>query len=171
MKKLLIIACALLLTSLSINAQTPPKIRIPGATNATYTVIPEGTSLEKGKEYFSPNGKYYLVFQKDGNLVVYRRINGTSTAIWNTGAYSGYITKCVFQDDGNLVFYDKTGKSYWNSLTKMGAATEHPEIYIKPAFGHELRIQNDGNVVIYLTQNGPVKQNLALYHTATFERN
>ncbi len=77
-----------------------------------------------------------LVFQTDGNLVLYD-ITGTSQqAVWasNTNGKGG--TRLAFQTDGNLVIYTSANKPIWASGTNgQGIA--------------KLVLQKDGNLVLY----------------------
>ncbi|MDY6836008.1 MAG: lectin [Chloroflexota bacterium] len=92
-----------------------------------------GQELLRGERLVSHNGKYSLVMQDDGNLVLY---DGNGTALWNSGTQNIAIQKCVMQPDGNLILYRYDGVAAWSSGTNG-----------KP--GANLIIQNDGNVVIY----------------------
>ena len=80
-------------------------------------------STNQGKAYIgsdkklhSPNGKYYLIFQTDGNLVIYTDKN---SATWSSGTSGNSSAVLVLQKDGNLVIYkDKTFNSaIWSSQT------------------------------------------------------
>jgi hypothetical protein len=109
-----------------------------------------GSQLLLQNQYLqSTDGRFRLIMQTDGNLVLYK--NGTQ-AIWASNT-SGrpYITKCVMQGDGNLVLYNDFNTAYWNSGTWQYA-------------GAYATIQNDGNFVIY--QNG-----VARWHTNTWMYN
>ncbi len=88
--------------------------------------------LYKGQSLWSPDGRYRLTLQNDGNLVHY----GPSGVVWATN-----IPKTFYlaqQDDGNLVAYDAFGAAIWASHRS----------------GAEVRtfIQNDGNIVSYGTK-------------------
>ena len=56
----------------------------------------------------------YLVFQGDGNLVVYK---STGVAAWSTGTNGHPQDMMVLQLDGNLVIYDVDGVPLWSSDT------------------------------------------------------
>jgi len=62
------------------------------------------------EHYFSANRQYVLVFQGDGNLVLY----GSSGALWWTGTIGSDL--CAMQGDGNLVIYNN-GTPTWSSGT------------------------------------------------------
>lgn len=73
-----------------------------------------------------------LLYQLDGNLVVYR----DGEAVWQSFTAGTSPGQVVMQLDGNLVIYDASGMAVWSSGTE----------------GHDgasLLVQNDGNVVIY----------------------
>lgn len=71
--------------------------------------------LQPGKWYDSNNGDYVLVFQYDGNLVIYSRIIGPlpyekrdkplEKAVWSSRSNNRDGKHCVMQRDGNLVIY------------------------------------------------------------------
>lgn len=62
--------------------------------------IEPGVALEQGKIY--PSGANNLVFQADGNLVVY---GPNSTALWASYTQNKGATAAVMQADGNFVIY------------------------------------------------------------------
>jgi len=77
-----------------------------------------------------------LVMQHDGNLVLYRFINGqVLEPLWATGTNWGNNHRAVFQGDGNLVVYNQYGAPLWASHTH--------------GSGSSLNLQGDGNLVIY----------------------
>ena len=77
-------------------------------------------------------GQYFLIFQTDGNLVLYK--NG-SQAIWSSGTAGSGATDAWMQADGNFVIYNN-GRPVWQSNT---AGTPNPF----------LSLQADGNLVVY----------------------
>lgn len=96
-------------------------------------------SLERGKKYYSPNGMYYVIFQNDGNLVVYD--NAYNKATWSTGTHNKGATRCIFQPhDGNFVVYGE-GKALWDSSSYGYGATE-------------LRLSNTGELFVYNKDSG-----------------
>jgi len=141
-------------------AQTPPPIRRrtgnEGSSPQYHIPVKQGTfrhntSFVKNQRYCSEDNRYCMVFQEDGNLVVYKMMSQNSfKAIWNTHTNGRAIKSCVFQQDGNLVMYDYTGKAVWNSntdarnrkLTFNDAAANLP-------WQSWMTLQNDGNLVLY----------------------
>ncbi|MGH3380912.1 MAG: hypothetical protein ACRDP6_39870 [Actinoallomurus sp.] len=91
-----------------------------------------GQVLRPGKYVRSPNEKYGLLQQTDGNLV----FSQGKKALWSsvTAGHPGAST--AMQPDGNLVVYGKDKKALWQSDT-----ARHP--------GAALAVQDDGNLVIY----------------------
>ena len=93
----------------------------------------------------SPNGRFHLNLQTDGNLVIY---DGTSP-IWATGTWNlpdaSRPTHADMQADGNLVLYNDANQAAW-------AAGVFGPNFINPY----LVMQNDGNLVIYHNGTTPL---------------
>jgi hypothetical protein len=89
--------------------------------------------LSPGAFLQSPNGKYKLVMQSDGNLVLYAL---GSDPVWSSKTYGSPAAFADFQADGNLVIYDLTSKPIWSTGTAGRG-------------GHLLAMQDDGNLVMY----------------------
>lgn len=81
----------------------------------------------------SSDGRYRLVMQQDGNLVLY---GPAARPIWATGTVGRGADHLRMQGDGNLVIYNGANAPVW--------ATNTPRRY-----SAHLVVQNDGNVVIY----------------------
>lgn len=94
----------------------------------------QGFALTPGQQYRSPNGRYCLIFQTDGNLVHYDALPSWHYT-WNARTQGKGADLCVMQPDGNLAVYSR-GQCLWSSGT-----AGNP--------GSRLEIQNDGNLVIY----------------------
>ena len=70
----------------------------------------DGSTLKPNDDYrmYSPNGDYYLVFQNDGNLVLYKEGGVKRWASHDSTKYKYALntaTSLVFQADGNMVIY------------------------------------------------------------------
>lgn len=102
-----------------------------------------GEALAQGQSLFSPNKLYKLVFQTDGNLVLYK---GAGEPLWATGP-NPQVKKVVQQTDGNLVLYSAAMAPLWSSGT-----SGRPRAF--------LLLQDDGNLVIY-------QGNTALWNSGT----
>lgn len=100
-------------------------------------VTPDGIEIKHDQYFYSPNGKYYLEFQKDGNLVIN---NEDLDILWSTGT-AGSGNKCLMQFDGNLVIYDKDGNPLWHSHTN---EKRNAKLYIS----------NEGELCIYSADKG-----------------
>ena len=75
-----------------------------------------GQNLPMDKKLTSTNGRYKLVMQSDGNLVLYCNGNKVNWASNTAGKKVGN-GGLQFQLDGNLVIYDPTHKATWWSKT------------------------------------------------------
>jgi hypothetical protein len=125
------------------SATTPPPVSPPPVTNDTsvlgvqrtctipMTTVKSGANFKVGTYVLSPSRQYKLIYQTDGNLVLYR---ASGEFLWNNGKVNtgGRLT---MQTDGNLVSYNAAGKALWATGT-----------HGKP--GAVLGVQDDGNVVI-----------------------
>jgi hypothetical protein len=67
-------------------------------------VLRAGESLGIDQKLTSSNGKYALIMQGDGNLVLYTESN---TPVWATRTQGSGAVRASLQDDGNLVLYTK----------------------------------------------------------------
>lgn len=75
----------------------------PTAPVSHSSELASGGLLAPGHSIGSPNGRFELIMQQDGNLVSYR--THPKTALWQSGT-SGYLgAYLVMQSDGNLVLY------------------------------------------------------------------
>jgi RHS repeat-associated protein len=95
------------------------------------SILPTNSTLYRGQNVASPDGRFDFRYQTDGNVVLY----GPNGAIWNNGKANVASDRLVMQGDGNLVLYNG-GSPVWASNTGGG---NNPY----------LKIQNDGNAVIY----------------------
>ena len=105
---------------------------------------PRTVSLARGQSYgpgttVRANELMSLVFQSDGNLVLYRGSGADADALWASGTNGKGASKLAFQADGNLVLYTSRGGKdvpIWASDTAgRGVAT--------------LALQDDCNLVLY----------------------
>jgi len=96
-----------------------------------------GTSRDRVS---SCDGRFTLVMQTDGNLVLYW--NGVG-ALWATNTVGSGAVTAVIQSDGNFVVYTAGGTPVWNSGT-----------FNNGYYWNHLAIQNDGNLVVYNYNGG-----------------
>ena len=99
-----------------------------------------GVALFAGDALVSPNGRYSLDYQVDGNLVVYE---DRRRALWSSVTAGTSAGRAVMQGDGNLVVYDAGSRVVFASGTG-----GHP--------GAQLVMQDDGNLVIYAVNGAPI---------------
>jgi len=101
--------------------------------------LKSGQSLRKLSALRSPNRRFYLWMQGDGNLVLYD--SSTGRGLWsvvNKGA-----RRLLNQTNGNLVLYKDPDRpvGVWASATSTAGAST-------------LWLQNDGNLVLYRNSTG-----------------
>ncbi|MDN4643851.1 curculin domain-containing protein [Arthrobacter sp. PsM3] len=102
------------------------------------TLQPE-TALHPGDTVRAASGRYRLMYQADGNLVLY----GPDGPLWDSGTDGSVAGVCIMQADGNLVLYGPDEDCVWDSKTE-----NNP--------GSRLIVQDDGNLVIYRPDGTPV---------------
>jgi len=102
------------------------------------TLKPNDKLLPKNQMISSRDGRFSLVMQTDGNLVLYR--NGASQALWASDTNGKQVGFAIMQGDGNFVIYAPGGAALW-------AAGTHGNP------GSPLILQDDGNLVIYAPGN------------------
>lgn len=100
-----------------------------------------GKILSSNKYLRSPDKRYVLLMQSDGNLVLYAP---GARPLWSSKTNGSGANRAVMQTDGNFVVYTPSGKAVWHSKTAGYA-------------GASVTLQSDGNLVIY--QNGVARWN------------
>lgn len=110
-----------------------------------------GQTLKRKQWLQSPDGRYRLTFQSDGNAVL--RDRQTNSVVWASGTAGQHGDRLVMQDDGNLVIYSE-GYWGWKGPWHWG--------YIKPAAiwasnsvgsgESRLQVSNDGRLSIVRNQ-------------------
>ncbi len=91
-------------------------------------VADEPVALERGRciwaqKTLAENGTAVLIWQNDGNLVLYKtkRHQGRRIAVWatntSTGRGKGPKRRLCFSEEGNLSVRDKAGNSFWETNT------------------------------------------------------
>jgi hypothetical protein len=97
-----------------------------------------GETLYPGQSRDSSDGRFHLVYQGDGNLVLY---NQNWSALWSTNTV-GSVGFVAMQGDGNFVVYDAQGTARWSSSTGVAGAY--------------LVVRSDGTVAIYTPKGVPI---------------
>ena len=105
----------------------------------------QSVQLLKRSSLKSPNGKYLLTLQYDGNFGFYCRFK----AIWSIEKTSKEVEAMRFGSNRNLVIRKKDYSAFWQSGAKGSKATL-------------LHVQDDGNVTIRDYDGN------ALWNTKTF---
>jgi LysM repeat protein len=104
-------------------------------------VLRAGESLGIDQKLTSSNGKYTLIMQGDGNLVLYTESN---TPVWATRTQGKGAVRASLQDDGNLVLYTKEVERRFRRDVPVAVWASHTS-------GENVRLilQDDRNLVIY----------------------
>lgn len=120
-----------------------PYVNVAPVTYSDTLTAAQNASLYAESSMYSLSGVYRLIFQKDGNLVLYK--NG-SQVIWATNIQNCIPTPNVtvrtrFQSDGNLVVYYALNNNITQEFSVWDTNTQgHPNA--------RMVLQNDGNLVI-----------------------
>ena len=114
---------------------------VPSGPVARGDSLQPGEVLTPGLSLSSANGRYTFIAQNDGNLVLYRNVDGKPLWASNTGGQPTQV--CIMQGDGNLVCCGADGEYIWDTATDG-----------EP--GSRLVVQDDGNVVIYRSDGSPI---------------
>lgn len=99
-----------------------------------------GQSMAGNTMLMSAAGQYRLVYQNDGNLVVY---GPQDQPTWHSRSPNTSVGQALMQADGNFVVYDATGWARWASRTN-----GNPGAWVV--------MQDDGNLVVYSAANAPL---------------
>ncbi len=100
-----------------------------------------GRRLLPGQSITSASGRIRLLYQADGDLVLYD--DDTRDALWSSGTSGTSPGRTILQLDGNLVVYDRDGSVRWSSGTGGN----------RNAY---LVVQDDGNLVIVSWAGRPI---------------
>ncbi len=96
----------------SVEPQPPaPEPPPPG----TCGVMVDGDALGVDGALTSCDGRFSLVMQGDGNVVLYQ--HGSAGALWHAGTVGRGGTVLAMQGDGNLVLYTDGGAPVWHTQT------------------------------------------------------
>ncbi len=110
-------------------------------------ILRQDQALRAGYHLNSPNKRYVLDMQTDGNLVLYKydvkNINRQS--IWSSRTNGKTVYWAVMQADGNFVLYSRFSLNSSNAVRAF-----RDRIGTSP---YRLEVQNDGNVVTYDRNN------------------
>lgn len=118
--------------AITVNGQQNPPSQPVGVMSA-------GQSLGTNQGLVSQDGRFRLIMQGDGNLVIYSPYR----AIWATMTNGIQSPRLDVQGDGNIVIYNSNNKYFWASWTQGNGPST-------------LIMQNDGNLVLYNAQGRPI---------------
>ncbi len=90
-----------------------------------------GGVLRPNERIQSPNGRYALIYQTDGNLVLYHG----AVPLWHSMTYGRSAGQVRMESSGALTIYGAAGDRLWSTNTS--------------AAGSEVVLQDDANLVIY----------------------
>jgi hypothetical protein len=131
----------------------------PGAPSASAatgeTALYSGQALYPGQAIVSSGNGYKLLFQSDGNLVMYK--GSSPYTAWQSHTYAENAAFAVMQTDGNFVIRNYQGQPLWSTGTGGNP-------------GARLVIQGDSNLVVYTFSSRPLwsigrSYNTTCWHT------
>lgn len=111
----------------------------PTTSVTLHEIMSVDDNLLPNDKLVSANGKFTLLYQFDGNLVLYAE---DGAALWASNTNGSSVGRATFQADGNFVIYGANEVFVWNSGT------------VSP--GSILFMQDDGNLVIYDQNMNPI---------------
>lgn len=110
-------------------------VTISGGQAPPLSSLSSGQNLTVGQSIRSNDGRFALIMQGDGNLVLY----SPRRALWSTATSGRPANLAILQGDGNFVLYNSQFRYYWATMT-----INNP--------GASLIVQDDGNLVLYSPQ-------------------
>ena len=113
----------------------------PASAPTTSDTLQPNQRLAAGQTLVSTNRRFRLIYQNDGNLVLYD--DSDRAALWATNTGGTTTGQVLLQGDGNLVVYDAGNVGIFATGT-VGNANAR------------LLVQNDGNLVLYAANGQPV---------------
>jgi hypothetical protein len=97
-------------------------------------VLLPGQGLTPGNSITSPSGRYQLILQADGNLVLYDWWEN-HRATWASNTEGQAVSSAIMQTDGNFVIY-----GFPNAIWATATAGDNNAFLV---------LQDDGNLVMY----------------------
>uniref|UniRef100_A0A8P4GR92 Bulb-type lectin domain-containing protein n=2 Tax=Dicentrarchus labrax TaxID=13489 RepID=A0A8P4GR92_DICLA len=89
--------------------------------------------LRRGDYLMSNNKEWKLIFQDDGNFVIYGW-----KPVWASDTYGSDAVRLVMQEDCNLVMYNKDDHPRW-----------HTKTHVNGNFRSRLQLTDDGKLLVY----------------------
>lgn len=78
-------------------------------------LLASGAELRPNRSVTTSDGTHELVYQSDGNLVLYRVGGGP---VWSSNTVGSTPSVAAMQGDGNFVVYDTAGVPRFNTVTQ-----------------------------------------------------
>ena len=97
--------------------------------------------LAADQQLISPNGRFLLIMQGDGNLVLYQKGAGP---LWATGTVGSGAVRAVMETNGALILYNSSNTPVWTDPDPTGSAT--------------FQLLDDGSIIKVLTSNGEIRK-------------
>ena len=119
-------------------------------TGRAQSQLPSGGYLQPGQFLLSPNHRFALVMQSDGNLVDYA--DSRTVALWESGTSGNFGSYVVMQPDGDLVVYP-----HGKSAPSPGESTS--ALWSSGSFGHVgsyLEVGSNGDLFVKDSHRGIV---------------
>jgi hypothetical protein len=114
-----------------LNVIEPAILRLPVRPPAACGVLEPDEWLGPDQQLVSCDGRFRLMLQSDGNLV----LSQGTLPIWSAHTFGPNRVMAIMQSDGNFVVYDSAAFPFFATNTLVPRS--------------RLFVQNDGNVVIY----------------------
>jgi len=90
--------------------------RVHGLSGAgARDTLAPGSTLAPGQAIDSANGRYQVLYQSDGDLVLYE--NSTGKTLWASHTAGRSPGQAIMERGGNFVIYDANGNQLWVSQT------------------------------------------------------
>jgi hypothetical protein len=119
-------------------AQTPPPQAEPPTSP---DLLISGQGLLRGQSLTSSDGRFTLILQNDGNLVIY---DPSNQPLWASNTWGHpEAAEAIMQNDGNFVVYDVAARALWSTNT-----SGNPGAWVI--------MQSDGNLVLYDSNGQPL---------------
>lgn len=126
-----LIAASLVVSTVSVGLTGWPR---DAAASGEAAACEEAGDLAAGEAVASPSGRYQLMLQRDGNLVLYDSVGqfgpdfwmassallAVPLALWSSNSSGVSDPRLVMRSDGDLVLYGRVGtrtQAVWNSRT------------------------------------------------------
>ena len=139
----------------SFNIQPPEPERVPMGADAptVAATLAAGEQAERNREYPSPNGEYFLIFQDDGNLVIYRTAD--RQFVWGLNLVPdlnlGAINTVMMSQEGDLIADD----SQWSSLWAAPTADAVPGSYAQLTDAGTLEVRRPDGTLAWSSDGTP----------------